>query len=66
MRVDGAHMGSQLRQLDHLDDLLHELDQKVTEIHALVEEHRPLLARAAALAAPGSAMAKFLKGGKRG
>jgi|SRR5215831_21331288 len=43
------------KRLDHLDLIAHGMDQKLTAISALLEEHRPLLDRYARLANSGKA-----------
>ena len=41
------------KQLDHLDEMAHDTDRKVSEISAFIEEHRPALARGLALMGGG-------------
>lgn len=41
------------KQLDHLDQMCHDIDRKVTEIGAFIDEHRPALARALGLLGGG-------------
>lgn len=41
------------RRLDHADLLAHETSQKVTEIAAFIDEHRPALAKGLALMGGG-------------
>lgn len=41
------------KRLDHLDDMAHETDRKLSEIAAFIEEHRPALARGLALMGGG-------------
>ena len=54
-----------LKRLDHLDDMAHATLAKVAAIQEVIEEHRPLLARGAALMNPGAGVLAYLKGGKR-
>ena len=54
-----------LKRLDHLDDMAHATLAKVAAIQEVIEEHRPLLARGAALMNPGAGVLDWLKGGKR-
>jgi len=62
-----------VKQLDHLDTMLHELAQTVSlqgtqlgEIHAFIQEHRPALAKALSLLDPGKGVRSFLTGGGKG
>jgi hypothetical protein len=49
-----------LRRLDHLDALLHSLDQRVAGMQEFIDEHRPALARGLSLMDPGAAARKFM------
>jgi hypothetical protein len=54
------------KTLDHIDNQLHELCQKVDGIAAFIDLHRPALARGLALMDPGAKIRAMLPGGKRG
>jgi len=47
-------------RLDHIDAVLHELDRKVSEMHQVVTDHKPLLE-----AFTGSGVRKFLGVGRK-
>lgn len=49
------------KRIDHVDEVAHQVDQKVTAITETLEKYRPLLER---FADPGAAVRGFL-GGKR-
>ena len=40
-------------RVNHVDDMAHEIDRKVTEIASFIDEHRPALARGLALMGGG-------------
>jgi len=52
-----ARLDQQLKQLDHLDTMLH-------EIHQFITEHRPALAKALALLDPGNGVRQYLRNRK--
>lgn len=49
-----ARLDMQLKQLDHLDGMLH-------EVHQFIEEHKPALGRALSFLDPGRSMRDYLK-----
>ena len=49
-----ARLDIQLKQLDHLDGMLH-------EVHQFIEEHKPALGRALGFLDPGRSMRDYLK-----
>lgn len=49
-----------LKRLNHMDDILHRVDQRVTDILMVIEEHRPALARAKMLMDPGGGLRAML------
>jgi ABC-type transporter Mla subunit MlaD len=51
-------------RLDHLDDMLHRIDQRTAAVSEFIEEHKPALARGLALVDPGAKLRKMM-GGKR-
>jgi hypothetical protein len=51
-------------RLDHVDEGLHELDRKMTEVTAFFTAHRAALERAAGLLDTGAKMRGFLAGKK--
>jgi len=54
-------------ELDHFDDLLHRIDQKLTVLTETLDKFTPLLERAAKLMDPGAVLRspRFMKGGGR-
>ena len=52
------------KRLDHIDDILHRIDQRTAAIEDFIDEHRPALARGLSLMDPGAGIRKIL-GGKR-
>jgi ABC-type transporter Mla subunit MlaD len=48
-------------RLDHMDDLLHDTERNVREIHAFIEEHRPALAKGLALMSAGTRLGAWRK-----
>jgi hypothetical protein len=51
-------------RLDHLDEGVHALDRKISDIAAFIDEHKPALARGLSLMDPGAKLRGFLKGAK--
>lgn len=43
-----------IKRLNHIDDLLHRIDQRTTGIADFIDEHRPALARGLSLMDPGA------------
>jgi hypothetical protein len=59
-----VHEEMMMRRLDHLDDLIHGLDQRVRSVQEFIDEHRPALARGLALMDPGARVRAFMGKGK--
>jgi len=53
------------KRVDHLDDVVHRIEQHTAAILDFIDEHRPALARGLSLMDPGAGIRKIL-GGKRG
>jgi hypothetical protein len=58
--------GTWQKQLDHIDEQLHQLTSQVNDIHVFITEHKPALAKALSLLDPGKGVRGFLTGGGRG
>lgn len=54
-----------IRRLDHLDDITHRIDTRVTDILLFIDEHRPALARGLSLMDPGAKLRGLVTGRKK-
>ncbi|HEY4251222.1 MAG TPA: hypothetical protein VGM87_08475 [Roseomonas sp.] len=52
-------------RVDHVDEGVHDVQQRISGIEALIEECRPALARATALMDPGAKLRERLTGKKK-
>jgi len=53
-----------LKHLAHIDEGIHEVERKLTEVLSFIDLHRPALARGLALMDPGAKIRDMLPGRK--
>lgn len=67
LEIDGTSFEDRvLAKLDHLDAMVHALEQRVAGVQGFVEDHRPALERGLGMLDPGAKLRGLVTGKKKG